>query len=299
MKVDVLKEFTMLARNGSFRKTADSLFISQPTLSYHMRELEEEIGFKLIDRERKNKLTKAGSIFYSEISTLIQSLDEAILLCRSIQANENSSSHPIQISIYEGMQKCLEIEQLLNKAKVPYICKDRNYELPYFAEVARGTADFAVTYDCPLNRQEAEANGLTVIDFGSEAFGLVMDKANPLSEEGLTTQDLEGMTVLVEPYEYAPWKQSVMEMLGDCKDLSFSFISFDRNQLPQALNLEDSFVVANLSLCDHQIMNERGLIVIDEINGKPIFCKQILVYDAERISEEHLSTISYLKENLV
>ncbi|MCR5230250.1 MAG: LysR family transcriptional regulator, partial [Solobacterium sp.] len=55
-----------LARTLNFSRAADNLFISQPTLSYQIRLLEEEIGFALFERSGKGaSLTPAGAQFVS------------------------------------------------------------------------------------------------------------------------------------------------------------------------------------------------------------------------------------------
>lgn len=56
-----LKHFLELAQTGSFSKSADKLFITQPALSRSIQSLEEELGQPLFDRVgRKNELTAFG-----------------------------------------------------------------------------------------------------------------------------------------------------------------------------------------------------------------------------------------------
>jgi DNA-binding transcriptional LysR family regulator len=56
-----LKHFIELAANGSFSKSADKLFLTQPALSRSIKSLEDELGQALFDRVgRKNELTAFG-----------------------------------------------------------------------------------------------------------------------------------------------------------------------------------------------------------------------------------------------
>ncbi|WP_454692139.1 LysR family transcriptional regulator [Achromobacter aloeverae] len=56
-----LKLFVLLADNLNFQRTADKLFITQPTLSKLVKELEATIGVKLFDRTtRRVSLTRDG-----------------------------------------------------------------------------------------------------------------------------------------------------------------------------------------------------------------------------------------------
>ena len=62
MKIELLREFVALAHYGSFRAASEKLFVSQPTLSNHIKALEQELGFELFDRSRDNELTDEGAL---------------------------------------------------------------------------------------------------------------------------------------------------------------------------------------------------------------------------------------------
>lgn len=56
-----LEYFMTLAKFGSFRKTAEHLYVSQPAVSKQITLLEKEWGFPLFDRSyRMVTLTPAG-----------------------------------------------------------------------------------------------------------------------------------------------------------------------------------------------------------------------------------------------
>lgn len=78
MKIRVLQYFLAVAREQSILRTAESLFISQPTLSRQLKELEEEFGKQLfIRRNRKITLTEEGMILRKhteEFTELIKKL---------------------------------------------------------------------------------------------------------------------------------------------------------------------------------------------------------------------------------
>ena len=55
--------FIAVARNLSFTKTAEEMYVSQPAISRQISHLEEELGYPLFDRSKKTtQLTPAGEI---------------------------------------------------------------------------------------------------------------------------------------------------------------------------------------------------------------------------------------------
>ena len=68
-----------LAHTLNFSRAADKLFVSQPTFSYQIRLLEEEIGFTLFERSGKGAaLTPAGAQFVSFLTGMRADLKSAI-----------------------------------------------------------------------------------------------------------------------------------------------------------------------------------------------------------------------------
>lgn len=61
-----LESFISITKNKSFSKAAKELYLTQPTISNHIQNLEKELKTTLINRNNKQiELTKAGEIFYS------------------------------------------------------------------------------------------------------------------------------------------------------------------------------------------------------------------------------------------
>ncbi len=73
-QLEYLKE---LYAQGSFSGAAQRLNITQPALSLQIQKLEEELGFKLIDRtKRPLKFTEEGKYFYQKAIEIIKMVDE-------------------------------------------------------------------------------------------------------------------------------------------------------------------------------------------------------------------------------
>lgn len=73
-----IKTFVSVAKSGSFRIAAERNFITQPAVSQHIQVLEENLGAKLFERNRKKtSLTHAGQTFLPFAENLLLTYAEA------------------------------------------------------------------------------------------------------------------------------------------------------------------------------------------------------------------------------
>ncbi len=82
-----IKIFIMVARTGSFTQTAAEMYISQPSVSKSIHNLEAELNVKLFIRDRKNglSLTDTGKKVLKTAQQLSE--DENLLLQTAFEAN--------------------------------------------------------------------------------------------------------------------------------------------------------------------------------------------------------------------
>ena len=73
-----LRTFKTVADLSSFSAAAQRLKLSQPSISYQVKELEETLGVPLLDRLGKRvRLTEAGNVLYAYARRMLEVLDEA------------------------------------------------------------------------------------------------------------------------------------------------------------------------------------------------------------------------------
>lgn len=88
MEMRRIEVFCKVVELGSFTKAADALLLSQPTVSEHIRNLEEVLGEKLLDRLGREVLpTPAGKLFYTYARTIVQTKQEAIQALELFKGN--------------------------------------------------------------------------------------------------------------------------------------------------------------------------------------------------------------------
>lgn len=82
MDIRELRYFIAVAREGNITKAAESLFITQPSLSRQLQILEEKLGVQLFERgNRSTELTDKGKILYQsalEIIDLVEKTEREI-----------------------------------------------------------------------------------------------------------------------------------------------------------------------------------------------------------------------------
>lgn len=78
MITDALKVFVTVVEQSHFSKAAELLNLSQPGVSLHIKNLENELGVKLLHRSPKQvSLTEAGAILYKHAKVIQARYDEA------------------------------------------------------------------------------------------------------------------------------------------------------------------------------------------------------------------------------
>jgi len=78
MEINKLEAFCKVVELKSFTRAAEAVFLTQPTVSEHIRSLEQELGEKLLDRMgRVVEPTPVGRLFYGYARKILKTRNEA------------------------------------------------------------------------------------------------------------------------------------------------------------------------------------------------------------------------------
>ncbi len=79
MELRTLRAFVEVVRQGGFSHAAKTVFATQSTVSKAVKQLEDELGFSLLDRTgHRNALTAAGEIVYRRALVMLAERDDLV-----------------------------------------------------------------------------------------------------------------------------------------------------------------------------------------------------------------------------
>jgi DNA-binding transcriptional LysR family regulator len=94
MELRHLRYFVAVAEEQNVSRAASRLYVSQPALSRQIKDLENELGFQLLERSAKSvRLTEAGRVFLSEAKAVLQRAEDAVKAARSIALGGTGELH--------------------------------------------------------------------------------------------------------------------------------------------------------------------------------------------------------------
>jgi DNA-binding transcriptional LysR family regulator len=89
MEIQQIRYFLELAKELHFWHTAEKIFITQSSLSRHIKALEVELGFELFERTKRSvKLTAAGIFMQKEWTKILIQIDNIHVAARQIHDGE-------------------------------------------------------------------------------------------------------------------------------------------------------------------------------------------------------------------
>ena len=194
MDVRVLRYFLTVAREASFSRAADALYMSQPTLSRQIRDLEEELGTTLFVRTNRNvTLTRDGMRLRRRAQEIVELMD------RTREEFENLDED-ISGDVCIGSGETHAMRALARVATdvrrehpgVRYHLFSGNAD-DVTERLDRWLLDFGVVID-PADLHKYDFLRIP----GSDSWGLLMPADHPLAaKESVSPGDLDGVPLLV------------------------------------------------------------------------------------------------------
>lgn len=216
MEIRVLKYFLAVAREKNISAAAESLFLSQPTLSRQLKELEEELGKQLLVRgSRKITLTEEGLLLRKRAEEIVELMDKT-------EKELSNSDEQVSGEIYIGAG---ETDGLRLIAKAAKELQEQYPQITYriisgdavdiTERLDKGLIDFALLLE-PVDISKYSYLKFPVKD----VWGVLMRRDCPLAQKkSISPKDLQDMPLIVsrqalDGSELTRWLKNGSEQLN-------------------------------------------------------------------------------------
>ena len=276
MNIQQLRYVVAIANSGTFREAAEKMYVSQPSLSISVRDLEKELGFKIFRRTSSGTfLTRRGMEFYEKAQELVKGFD----VFQNQYANPEEEKKEFSIS----SQHYDFLPPLITQFSVLYP-ENRDFRIfesttvQILDEVAQGHSELGIIY---LNKQNTKGImqrvdklGLEVIDLIPFQTHIYLRKGHPLAKkESLVMEDLAHLPTVrftQEKDEYLYYSENFV----DTSSSSQLFNVTDRATLNGILERTDAYATGS-GFLDSQSVNGITVIpLIDDLNNKMVYVKR-------------------------
>ncbi|MFM8278248.1 MAG: LysR family transcriptional regulator [Cyanobium sp.] len=185
--LDQLRILRAIANEGSFKKAADSLYVTQPAVSLQIQNLEKQLDVLLFDRGgRKAQLTEAGHLLLSYCDRILSQCQEA---CRALDDLHNLRGGSLIVGASQTTGTYLMPRMIgLFRQKYPEVSVQLQVHSTRRTgwSVANGQLDLAIIGgELPADLNEV----LQVLPYANDELALVLTPKHPLARLPELTKD--------------------------------------------------------------------------------------------------------------
>ena len=206
MEIRVLRYFLETAREENMTRAAERLYISQPTMSKQLKELEKELGVKLFRRSNYNiKLTEAGMLLRERAEDILSLVDKTLEEFKSLDSL-NSGDIYVGAPESEAMEQFAQVVSDLQKRYPGIRCNIYSGNMQDVCEkLDKGLLDFAIV----MNYVDLKKyNYLPMMT--ADTWGVVLRRDDPLAQnEAFTIPMLRELPLICSrqwaDYELPQW----------------------------------------------------------------------------------------------
>lgn len=276
MNIQQLRYVVAIANSGTFREAAEKMYVSQPSLSISVRDLEKELGFKIFRRTSSGTfLTRRGMEFYEKSQELVKGFD--IFQNQYANPEEEKDEFSVASQHYDFLPPTIKAFS----ERYPDYKNFRIFEsttVQILDEVAQGHSEIGIIYLNNQNKkgimQRVEKLGLEVIELIPFHTHIYLREGHPLAQkEELVMEDLADLPTVrftQEKDEYLYYSENFV----DTSASSQMFNVTDRATLNGILERTDAYATGS-GFLDSDSVN--GITVIrlkDNLDNRMVYVKR-------------------------
>ncbi len=220
MEIRTLRYFLAVAREENMTRAAETLHVTQPTLSKALKALEDELGKKLFTRHSFSiKLTDEGILLRNRAEDLVSMADR---IEREFISLDDITGGDLYFGLAESFQICY-LARAIHTFKQTY--PGLRYHITsgdteqVMEKLDKGLLDFVVLAETP---DDSKYESLIFPD--ADVWGLVMPEDDPLTKKKvIRVDDLIGLPLFCSEQS---WEKDIPGWAGekmDCLHLEGSF----------------------------------------------------------------------------
>lgn len=199
-----LRYFIAVAEELSFTRAAQRLHLSQPPLSQQIQALEQDLGVRLLERDKRNvMLTPPGRLFLDQARQILAMADEARTQVAEAAAGFSGHlklAYTVSVSFHPALPQTLL--RLGQNAPNVRVWLSEMYTEPQFAAIRAGQLDVGFVRDLPSHEDDARTLRLDVID--REPLLLALPSGHRLAgRDSVELGEVAGDPFVVQPRELA------------------------------------------------------------------------------------------------
>ena len=276
MNIQQLRYVVAIANSGTFREAAEKMYVSQPSLSISVRDLEKELGFKIFRRTSSGTfLTRRGMEFYEKAQELVKGFD--VFQNQYANPEEEKDEFSIASQHYDFLPPTITaFSQQYPEYKNFRIFESTTVQI--LDEVAQGHSEIGIIYLNNQNQkgimQRIEKLGLEVIELIPFQTHIYLREGHPLAKKKeLVMEDLEDLPTVrftQEKDEYLYYSENFV----DTSASSQMFNVTDRATLNGILERTNAYATGS-GFLDSDSVN--GITVIplnDNLNNRMVYVKR-------------------------
>ena len=236
MELRQIRSFLSIAETLHFGRTAEMIHLSQPALSLQIRALEDEIGVRLFERNRrKTALTAAGVAFREDATGALLRLDQAVHKAK-LAANGKLGILRIGFISTAGNEIVPAIIRQFRELNAEVEFSLRNIlTIDQLQMLEAGSLDIGF-----LRLPIGEHSGLEVVTVHREPFVLVVPSSHKLAKrKRVRLREASGQDFVMYERTYAPgFHDLIFGMLRDAGIIPK--VCQTAGEMPMLISLVDS-----------------------------------------------------------
>lgn len=245
--------FLKAAECMSFSKAAEELYVSQPSVSRQIKQLEEELGFQLFDRSLKHQisLTAAGMVFRDSFMRFAQGYQQARAAAAEVS---RQSTLQLRVGISQHWDLTEPLMRFQKQVELRYPQAEVYYENNSSLQLRRRLeADQLDVVFC-IRTTVQSFDQLEVLDIAQlETRAFVRKGLLRAGEEPLQVQDFNGRTLLMLPEEEAPMSRQIVQLQFQARQVAVHPVGLpNRESLFQAVLMGRGFTVGDEWLWEYK-----------------------------------------------